>query len=161
MSGAEKSDALGTWYRVFGMNQDQPEPQAIVECLRRSDIPSSATVNGDDLGWFQLELVLADSNVTRSIGRFLASEPGIRAELNTWAAWLETQENQPRHAWLMERIIGTVQLFAWSGSINEPHEAHKTDAELCRFLAHETAGIYQIDGQGFFAADGTLLLSEA
>jgi len=31
---------------------------------------------------------------------------------------------------------------------------------LCRYLAHQTAGIYQIDGNGFFADEGTLLVSE-
>ncbi len=158
MNAAEKSNGPSTWYRVFGMNQTQPDPQVIVDFLRRSQSDVSAKVNGDDLGWFQLDLVSTDSNVTRSIGRFLATEPGIRAELNTWAAWLEMQENQPRHAWLMQQMIGTVQMFTWSGSTNE---ADGTDAELCRFLAQETAGIYQIDGKGFFAADGTLLLTEA
>ena len=33
-------------------------------------------------------------------------------------------------------------------------------ADVCRFLARATDGIYQIDGQGFFAADGTLLVTE-
>ncbi len=32
--------------------------------------------------------------------------------------------------------------------------------EICRYLAHVTEGIYQIDGAGFFAADGRLLVSE-
>ena len=31
---------------------------------------------------------------------------------------------------------------------------------LCRHLARETEGFYQVDGVGFFAADGTLLVRE-
>ena len=32
--------------------------------------------------------------------------------------------------------------------------------ETVRFLAAHSDGVYQIDGQGWFAADGTLLLQE-
>ena len=33
-------------------------------------------------------------------------------------------------------------------------------AEVCQFLARQTDGVYQADGQGFFAPDGSLLLQE-
>ena len=31
---------------------------------------------------------------------------------------------------------------------------------LCRYLARETAGIYQVDGEGFFTADGKIIVAE-
>jgi hypothetical protein len=31
---------------------------------------------------------------------------------------------------------------------------------LCRFLARATDGFYQVDDEGFFEADGTLLVKE-
>ena len=39
------------------------------------------------------------------------SEEGIRAELNTWAAWLETAGHNPNHSWLMGHMIQTRQIF--------------------------------------------------
>ena len=87
--------------------------------------------------------------------RFLAEEEGIRAELNSWAAWLETRENAPEHVRLMERMIQTKQLFTLQ-SIEESAQAER----LCRFLAEITLGVYQIDVRGFFAADGVLLVPE-
>ena len=32
--------------------------------------------------------------------------------------------------------------------------------EACRFLATATGGVYQVDGRGWFAADGELLVQE-
>ena len=31
---------------------------------------------------------------------------------------------------------------------------------LCRYVAGETAGIYQVDGEGFFTADGKMIVAE-
>ena len=88
---------------------------------------------------------------------FHADEEGIRAELNSWAAFLETCDG-PHHVRLMEKAIQTRQLF----TLHDPTEAGLDLActTLCRHLATVTAGFYQIDGLGFFAADGTLLVEE-
>jgi hypothetical protein len=88
--------------------------------------------------------------------RYLAEEEGIRAELNSWAAWLETHENAPEHTHLMERMIQTAQLLTLHGG----EGPEQICIDLCRFLAGATAGVYQIDERGFFAADGTLLVVE-
>lgn len=61
-------------------------------------------------------------------------------------------------------MIGTTQLFTLRVPEEEDEEADGPAEDLClaacRFLARETEGVYQVDGQGFFAPDGTLLLQE-
>ena len=88
---------------------------------------------------------------------FSADEEGIRAELDSWAAFLETCDG-PHAVPLMERAIQTRNLF----TLHDPTEAGLDHAcvTLCQHLATLTAGFYQIDDIGFFAADGTLLVSE-
>ena len=59
----------------------------------------------------------------------------------------------------MERMIATAQLF----TLQCPDDDKGLDEfaiALCHYLAEATAGVYQIDGRGFFAADGTLLVVE-
>src|SRR4051794_5583725 len=89
--------------------------------------------------------------------RFTSEEEGIRAELNSWAAHLETCDHSPHHVRLMERAIQTKQLFTLESPSDAPDPAC---VDLCRRLATETAGFYQIDGVGFFDADGTLLVED-
>jgi hypothetical protein len=87
---------------------------------------------------------------------FSADEEGVRAELNSWAAFLETCDG-PNAVPLMERAIQTRFLF----TLHDPTGEFDRDCvALCRQLAHATAGFYQIDDVGFFDADGTLLVSE-
>ena len=90
--------------------------------------------------------------------RYRADEEGIRAELNSWAAFLETCDG-PHHIPLMERTIQTRQLFTLhnpTGDVGLDRECHT----LCQLLARITAGFYQADSLGFFDADGTLLVEE-
>ncbi len=90
--------------------------------------------------------------------RYSADEEGIRAELNSWAAYLETCGG-PHHVYLMERTIQARHLF----TLHDPtkDELDSGCVALCRHLAIETAGFYQIDAIGFFDADGTLLVAES
>jgi hypothetical protein len=75
---------------------------------------------------------------------------------------VEAAEPNPYQTWLMQQLISTTQLFTleqpWEGGKGTPVE--RVCLEVCRFLAGETAGVYQIDHQGFFAADGKLLVEE-
>jgi hypothetical protein len=134
------------WFRVFGRSPVEPQPAALLEHLQ-----ATGKFRGDDLGWFHADLVTEDGPI--ELDRFLASEDGIRAELRTWAAWLETREGHPNHGPLMERMIATQQVFTLHG----PAEACEA---CCRYLAGVTDGVYQVDGRGIVAADGTLLLEE-
>ena len=89
---------------------------------------------------------------------FSADEDGIRAELDSWAAFLETGDG-PHAVPLMERAIQTRILF----TLHDPteDEFERDCVALCRQIAHVTAGFYQIDDIGFFDADGTLLVNES
>ena len=144
---------MSRWCRVFGTSAEQPAPAAVLEYLRGLGVTGKMHFRGDSAGWTALEVVLDVNASPLVLECFLSSEDGIRKELNSWAAWLETCEDSPHHTLLMERVIQTKQLYTLR------HE--RLSADLCRWLARMTDGIYQCDEAGFFAADGTLLIRES
>jgi hypothetical protein len=150
---------LAMWYRIFGSNDTEPTPAAVLEHLNALGAPVSGQFHGEGGDWFGAELLVA-GKVRLGLERFLASEEGIRAELNSWAAWLETCAPQAEQARLMECMIQVRQLFTLQRP-DEAEEAGPVCVTLCQFLAQVTDGTYQIDGRGLFAADGTLLVEES
>ena len=150
---------MSRWYRVFAAAEQQPEPAQLLELLRSHGITGRAQLRGDEEGWTALEVALAAGADPLLLECFLASEPGIRAELNNWAAWLETCEDNPHHALLMERVIQARQLYTLRQPGNAGPDLDEVCAGLCRYVA-AGEGVYQADGAGFFAADGTLLVRE-
>jgi len=146
---------MNPWYRIFAATSDMPIPETIREFLANQYGSVSVAFAADDSGWYQADLLV--DGISLQLERYLADEPGIRAELNSWAAWLETRASAPEHVFLMERMIQTVQLFTLQCE-GESAQAESACVALCRFLAETTGGVYQIDERGFFAADGTLLV---
>jgi hypothetical protein len=144
------------YFRVFGLTSDVPDLAALLQDLHARGLPATAQFRGDDLGWTGGEFVLGETSVT--VERYLTKEDDLRDDLNTWAGWLETRIHEPRHAELMRHVIGTKQLVTLRPPPNE--EADRLSEEVCRWLAGRTDGIYQLDGRGFFAADGTPLLPD-
>jgi hypothetical protein len=155
------------FFRVFGRNDIQPPPTALLEEVRRLCPDAQTHFRGDDLGWFAAELVVDPDEPPLRLDRYLTKEDDIRADLNTWAAWLESAGESPIHLRLMQHVISTTQLF----TLHQPVEDHEDNSEadskidnlcahLCRFLASSTDGVYQADHQGFFSADGVRLVSE-
>jgi hypothetical protein len=151
---------MGPWLRVFGRSPAAPDADAVRACLN-AVAPVEGTFDGDEQGWLRADLRLADG-APLHLERFLADEEGIRAELNNWAAWLETCDHEPNHAVLMERVIQSAQLFTLRRPAAHADEAlvERLCLALCRFLASATDGVYQVDDEGFFAADGAVLLRE-
>ena len=145
------------WYRIFAGISDVPTSEAIREFLNGRYAAVSGDFAADASGWYQADLLV--DGVALQLERYLADEPGIRAELNSWAAWLETRANAPEYVRLMERMIQTTQLFTLQCK-EESAQPESVCVALCRFLAETTAGVYQIDESGFFVADGTLLVAE-
>lgn len=145
------------WYRVFAATDAVVEPAALLEHLQRHGHQVVGHFRGDNQGWFSAKLVLPDEETAIDLERYLASEKGIREELNSWAACLETQQT-PQRDELMRRVIQSRQVFA----VSCPPEAAVQDLceALCRYLAQETEGVYQIDGRGFIAADGTIMIAD-
>jgi hypothetical protein len=148
------------YYRVFASNYVSINPAALLEHMHGLDFEVTGHFKGDAQGWFRAELIYPEADARLELERFLANEEGIRSQLNTWAAWLETAcPDQPR--WL-QHLIGATQVFTLQ-CLSEEAEEEKVDLfclELCRFLATATAGIMQVDGQGFFTETGVLIVKE-
>jgi hypothetical protein len=152
---------MGIWYRVFGALPDPPEPAALLGHLNGVALVRGR-FDGDGRNWFVADLSFADSAAPLHLERFLADEEGIRDELNSWAAYLETCDYSPRAPALMERVIQSAQLFTLRRPTGPADEllVDQLCAGLCSFLAARTAGFWQADGQGIYAADGTLMVQE-
>jgi hypothetical protein len=150
------------WYRVFALKPEMPQPALLQEYLRQLGVEVPLQVRGDDLGWTACTVKLAEDCSPLHVERYLAEEDDIRDDLDTWAAWLETQEHEPNYLKLMQHVIGTQQLFTVRRPLDHADE-NRLDLVcegMVKFLAAQCEGIYQIDGQGFFKADGTMLLKE-
>jgi hypothetical protein len=148
------------WYRVFGSNDVPVNPTVLLEYLQRAGYPTAGHFREDDHGWFHADLVAAGTEEPVELECYLASEEGIRAQLNTWAAWLETREKNLFHDELMQRLIQTRQIFTLFHPPGADDRMEAMCLELCRFLARETDGVYQVDGHGFLSATGDLLVEE-
>jgi hypothetical protein len=155
---------MNVWFRVFGTNDTAVEPAAVLEHGSQLRKKITGKFRGDDKGWFEAHLAFEPAEPFTpflQIDRFLADEDGIRHELNTWAAWLETKEEHPQHARLMQQIISTRQLFvAHADTESGDGGMMRVCWSLQKYLARETDGIYQVEGRGFYSADGTLLIPE-
>ena len=152
------------WFRVFGAGEAEPDPAGLVEHVRglfRDDV--TVRFRGDDQGWFAAEVALPDPQENWRLDRYLAGEEGIRHLLNSWAAWAETVEDGDIRDRLLRHLVNTRQVFTFEVGIGDPDLVADIDRAchaLCRFLARQTEGVYQADGRGFFAADGSVLLRE-
>jgi hypothetical protein len=153
---------MSRWYRVFGRSEEQPRPEVVLEHLNKLGVSGPAHFRGDDAGWTSLRFELFAGVSPLELECYLASEPGIRADLNAWAAELEACDYSPNNLLLMERVIQTKQWYTLRQPLDHADEVtlDRVCTALCQFLANATDGVYQIDSEGFFAADGTLLLQE-
>ncbi len=145
-------------YRIFAANDASVEPVQFLGHLVALGLRVTANFRGDRLGWYQADLVATDDQEPIKLERFLSSEEGLRNQLNTWAAWLETVPEHPQLDRVWRHLIGARQVFTLSPPPDYP--LAEICLPICHYLARQTEGIYQWDGQGFFAADGELLLKE-
>jgi hypothetical protein len=154
---------MGFWWRVFGGNGAEPDTAQLVKLLLdRAGPAATVRFRRDEAGWFAADVLVSGAEEHWTLNRYLTTEEGIRQELNGWAAWLEAAEGNPLRDRLMLHVIQSRQVFTFEMEIDlDPGARVDTWChQLCRFLARETEGIYQADGQGFFAADGTPLVPE-
>lgn len=150
------------WHRAFCRSPASLSPVALVEHLHAIGLPVVPHFRGDDLGWTAGELVLPGGGTSVQLGRYLTAEDDLRDELNAFAAELETLSFNPNNAALMTHVIQTRQLITLRRPLDHANEAtlDRVCVEAMRCFAREADGVYQIDGQGWFAADGTLLVEE-
>lgn len=145
------------WYRVFGRSRTSVEPAAVRAFLQTLDVRGLAEFEPDSSDWLSATVRLGNREI--QVERFLAEEEGIRAELNTWAAFLETCDYSPNNVPLMEHMIQTTQLFTVRpAAVDEDAAVENLCRELAGLLATNTDGVYQVDDEGFFQADGRLIL---
>ncbi|MCE9531554.1 MAG: hypothetical protein K8T89_10600 [Planctomycetes bacterium] len=149
------------WYRIFCRSDTQMSPAALLEHLQSIGLAVEGHFNGDDLGWTAAELRLGIGSPV-FIERYLTKEDEIRNDLNTWAGFLETCDYSPNHVMMMERVIQTAQMITLQKPIDHSDEIilDRLCLETCQFLARQADGIYQIDGEGWYTADGEVLLKE-
>lgn len=152
---------MGLWYRIFGRRPAVVPPSAVLGHLHALGVSATGTFAPPGEDWAQAVLHVGDA-APLELERFLAAEEGIRAELNTWAAFLETCADSPNSVPLMEHMIQTSQLFTLRHPLDAANEerAEQLCVGLAQFLADATDGVYQVDDEGFYTADGVLILPE-
>lgn len=150
------------WYRVFCLSSEEPSPAVLAERLHEAGLAVEPHFRGDDLGWTSGELRLPGLQTPLRIDRYLAAHDEIRDELNAFAALLETCDYSPNHAPLMERVVQSQQLLVMRSPLDASDEIalERLLLATCRHFASVGDGVYQIDGKGWFAADGERLLEE-
>ena len=148
--------------RIFGRTLTEVSPSALAEHLHAAGLTVEPHFRGDDLGWTGGTLTLPGSGSPMQLERFLTTEDELRADLNNYAAELETMDYNPNHVMLMQHVIQTQQLFALRRPLDHSDEStlETLNTTLAQYLAQQTDGVYQIDGDGWFNADGELLLPE-
>lgn len=149
------------WTRVFGSTAAEPDPAELLAALHAAGLPAKADFKGDDLGWTAAALAVGVGTPVY-VERYLTEEDDIRRNLNSWAAWLETATYSPNAPPLMEKVIQAKQMITLRKPIDHADDL-KLD-EMCRvarlFLARATGGIVQVDGEGWYDAQGMLLVEE-
>lgn len=149
------------WLRVFSPTDTEVPPAELAEHLHALGFGHEPHFKGDAHGWTAGELRPANGSPVL-LARYLTKEDDLRDDLNAYAAELETQTYSPNNVMLMEKVIQTKQMVTMRKPIDSPDES--ATGRLCdavvRFLAERAGGVYQIDGKGWFAADGTMLLQE-
>jgi hypothetical protein len=144
-----------TWHRVFTRSDSVPNIDALRQTLHVYFPELEGAYRYDDSGWTECTFQPLRCAVPWKLSRYTREDDDIRGDLQAWAAWLETCTGNPHRQMLMEHMIATQQVFTFERVEGLPEEAC---VALCRFLATNNQGVYQIDGQGIFAADGNLLI---
>lgn len=149
------------WYRVFGSSDVGPSPAALAAHLHAIGLAVEPHFKGDDLGWTEGELRLPVGSPVL-LARYLTKEDDLRADLNAYAAELETMDYSPNSGPLMQRVIQTKQLVTLRKPVDAADEVllEKVLDAATQFLAARTEGVFQIDGRGWFSATGELLVQE-
>jgi hypothetical protein len=149
------------WYRVFGSSDVEPSPAELAAHLHALGLAVEPHFKGDDLGWTSGELRLPVGSPVL-LARYLTKEDDLRDDLNAHAAELETMDYSPNSGPLMQRVIQTKQLITLRKPVDAADEVllEKVLDAATWFLASATDGVYQIDGRGWFAASGELLVQE-
>jgi hypothetical protein len=149
------------WYRVFCRSNVEVPPAEVLARVQQPGRPVAGDFRGDDLGWTAAELKLGTGTPVY-VERYSTADDGLREDLNTWAGYLETLDYSPNHLRLMEHVIQTQQLVTARKPLDHPNESavECVCLAVCQTIAAAADGVYQVESEGWYAADGTLLLQE-
>lgn len=149
------------WYRVFCRSPDTLEPRDLMVRLAAGGPPVSAEFDPDGHDWSSGAFRVGKGTPVY-VERFRTTDDDLRSDLNTWAAVLETMDYSPNNGPLMEHVVQTQQLFTIRKPLDHPNESAVDDLcrRLCTTLAAAGDGVFQAEDDGWYAADGTLLLKE-
>jgi len=149
------------WSRVFSSSETSPQTAALEQEALRLAPGASVSFTGDELGWFRAQVALGDATPL-TIERYGSEEPGVRKDINGWAAYLETCDYSPHATKAMETVALCRQVFTLRRPIDHPDEAalDRLMEGLAQHLAQATDGLYQVDGRGFFDKSGQLWVEE-
>lgn len=150
------------WLRVFAQTSTEVPPAVIAEALAAAGVSVVPHFKGDDLGWTTGELHLPRGGTPLLLARYLTRQDDLRDDLNSHAAELETMTYSPNAVPLMERVIQTQQMITVRKPLDHPDETvvERACEVVVQLLATATGGVYQIDGRGWYAAAGGLLVEE-
>jgi hypothetical protein len=150
-----------TWFRVFGLSDVEPDLRQWIDAVPVLAFHGAVQFQKGERGWWRAEIQVPENRGSILVERFWRDEEGVREELQTWAAWLEICEGNPYRERLMQHMISTQQVF----TVRPSDEVGGAMIEslcvpLCQFVAGATKGVYEVDGRGFFDAEGSLLVQE-
>jgi hypothetical protein len=116
---------------------------------------------GDDLGWTAAEIHVGKGTPVYA-DRYLTSEDSLRDDLNSWAGYLETLDYSEQRFALMEHVIQTQQLVTIRKPLDHANEVAIEDVclAMCQAIAAAADGIYQVENEGWYSANGDCLLTE-
>jgi hypothetical protein len=142
------------WYRVFARSAEPVPPAVVLADLVQGGAPVQGHFQADEHGWYRCELATVPPVAVEC---FRVFEEGVRPELQSWAAYLETLESSYSQEF-MEAVNAAAQVF--TAQLPDARAAELLK-QLCGNLARAADGVYQIDGEGFFWSNGALALGEA
>jgi hypothetical protein len=149
-----------TWRRVFGSLEPAPAPAEICEELLRHGLQVRPSFRGDEDGWFSARLELEGGASSLQIERYLVRADKLRPDLNSWSAWVESLPPSAEREAVLDALTSTAQLITLYEDVAEGEAESSACSILCRWLAEQVQGFYQMDGQGFYDRSGALLLAE-
>ncbi len=149
------------WYRVFCRTEAAPSPAELLAALQAEGLDIRGHFRGDDLGWTAADIALGASTPVQ-VERYLTEADGLRDDLNSWAAYLETLDYSPNNGRLMELVFQSRQMVTIRKPLDHPNEIETERACLtvARQMASRGGGIYQVEGDGWYDGSGELLLKE-
>jgi hypothetical protein len=148
------------WYLVFGRADTEVQLAELLAYLNSHGVNATGQVSSDEGGGVVATVLVAPGRAVE-LKRYQSSEEGIREELTSWAAFLETCEANSHAIGLMEHMIQTRQLFTLRVAPGgEDKAVEQVCVGMCKYLARATDGVYQVDNEGFYSAEGELLVWE-